>query len=170
MFEIRFKVFEDKGLESHELKGANGYFEFQVENETYGIYIPENIDVFSVSIYWWFYYFLKAILMLNETNYVLISDIEKSDVWIEIKKIDWELIISKVRADKPVGSTALESRIMPNLKYEYWKDKKVNWTEFLNEILSKAKEYLCLVQSLNDKSHTDLIALNVLIKQVEDSF
>lgn len=167
MFAIRYKVFEDEELELEELRGADGYFEFQVVDETYGIYIPENIDVFSVSIYWWFYYFLEAAFMLNKTNYALICDIEKTNIWIELRKDGEELYISKVSADKPIGSTALESIRMPNLKYEYWKNKKVDFKNFKHEILKKSRKYLNDLKSLNVESHKDILNLEFLIQKVE---
>ncbi len=168
MFRIRYKIMDDVVLESWELKGADGYFEFQVGDETYGIFIPENIDVFMVSIYWWFYYFLEAILILNKTNYVLISDIEKANTWIEIKKNGDELYISKVFAEKPENSLALESEVIPNIKYKYWKDKKVLFMRFKAEVLNKAKCYLRDLKCLNEEIHKDIQNLESLIKKVDN--
>ena len=57
MFKIRYKIIEDTELEPLELKGADGYFQFQIADETYGIYIPQDTNVFTVSIYWCFFIF-----------------------------------------------------------------------------------------------------------------
>ena len=169
MFKIRYKIIDNIELESWELKGTDGYLEFQIVDETYGIYMPENIDVFMVSIYWWFYYFLKAIIILYETNYCLISDIEKANVWIELKKHGEGLYISKVFAEKPEGSSALESKIIPNITYKYWKDKKVIFANFKSEVLNKAKRYLKELKSLNNKEiHKDIQNLELLIEKVEN--
>ncbi|WP_155273097.1 hypothetical protein [Lysinibacillus sphaericus] len=48
MFKISFKIFENDSEEGMELNGADGYFQFEIDNETYGIYIPDfilNIEI-----------------------------------------------------------------------------------------------------------------------------
>lgn len=87
MFSIRYKVFFDEIYDDHELKGADGYFQIQVDNENYGLLLSEELDVFSVSVYWWFYYFLEATELLKNEKQVYISDIETPQVWIELKKL-----------------------------------------------------------------------------------
>ena len=44
MFNIRYKILEDEDIEPYELKGEYGYFEFQTNDEIYGIYIDEILD------------------------------------------------------------------------------------------------------------------------------
>lgn len=167
MFEIRYKVFGDRELEAGELKGEEGYFEFKVQDEAYGIFISEDIDEFSVSIYWWFYYFLEAIIDLNITNYVLISDIEKPKIWIELRKSGDEVFISKVTGDKPVGGTALEKTPMPNIQYEYWRDKTIPYRDLVEEVLDKGKVYLNTLEKLN-QSHDSILNLERLVRKIED--
>ncbi|MDL2302484.1 hypothetical protein LJC58_09030 [Lachnospiraceae bacterium OttesenSCG-928-D06] len=168
MFKIRYKIFADEELEDYEISGENGYFELTFVDEIYGIYISEDIDIFSVSIYWWFYYLLEALDKIQDENYVLICDIETSNTWIEIKRDTDILNISEVSADKPNGSTAVECTIMPNLKYEYWKDKKILFEDFKLEILSKAREYLEELKSLNVEKHSQIINLEMLIIKIQD--
>ena len=167
MFNIRYKILEDEDIESYELKGEYGYFEFQTNDEVYGIYIDEILDIFSVSIYWWFYYFLNSLLLLNKTNYVLISDIEKADVWIELKKENEKIYISKVCADKPEGTSALETTLMPTLEYKYWKNQEVAFSNFCEEIIQESKKYLNDLKTLNTEKQKDMQNLELLIKKVE---
>lgn len=168
MFKIRYKIIDDEDLEPWELRGADGYLEFQVVDEIYGIYLEEDIDVFSVSIFWWLCYFLESILILNETNYVLISDIERANTCIEIKKYDEEIYISEVFAEKPEGSSALESKIISNIEYKSWRDKQVAFSDYMSEILSKSKNYLEEIKLLNNKFNKNLENLELLIEKVSD--
>ncbi len=167
MFYIRYKILENEDIEPYELQGEYGYFEFRANDEIYGYYIDENLDIFAVSIYWWFYYFLKGILLLNKMDYVLISDIEKENVWIELKREKGKFYISKVYADKPEGSSALETTAMPNLEYKYWKNKEVSFSGFCKEIIQKSKQYLNDIKILNNNRQIEVQDLELLIKRVE---
>ncbi|MFJ8462041.1 hypothetical protein ACIQ57_23470 [Lysinibacillus xylanilyticus] len=84
MFSINYKVFFD---DVSELKGEDGYFQIQVDDETYGLYLQDDLDSFSVSVYWWFVYFLQSIKLIKNERLVYISDIETPRVWIELKNL-----------------------------------------------------------------------------------
>ncbi|WII39026.1 hypothetical protein [Paenibacillus thiaminolyticus] len=167
MFKISFKIFENENAEEMELNGSDGYFQFKIDNETYGIFIPEDIDEFSVSIYWWLYYFLKAVLILKTESYVLISDIEKPKIWIELKKEKNIVQISKVTADKPEGSGAIETKEMPNLIHHYWKNKQVTYENLKTEVVNKAKLYIEELRVLNNEVNKDILKLESLIVELE---
>ncbi|WP_427108145.1 hypothetical protein [Lysinibacillus xylanilyticus] len=164
---MSFKIFENDSVEEMELNGADGYFQFEIDNETYGIFISEDIDEFSVFIYWWLYYFLKSLLILKTESYVLISDIEKPKIWIEIIKEKNIVKISKVTADKPDGSEAIETEEMPNLIHQYWKDKQVCYENFKTEIVNKSKLYIEELRVFNNEFHKDILNLESLIQEVE---
>lgn len=78
-----------------------------------------------------------------------------------------ELYISKVFAEKPENSLALESKVIPNIKYKYWKDKKVFFMGFKAEVLNKAKCYLKDLKCLNEEIHKDIQNLESLIIKVD---
>lgn len=167
MFNMRFKIFENDCVEETELNGADGYFQFEIDNETYGIFISEDIGEFSVSIYWWLYYFLKSLLILKTESYVLISDIEKPKIWIELIKEKNIVKISKVTADKLEGSGAIETKEMPNLIHQYWEDKQVSYENLKTEILKKSKLYIKELRVLNNEFHKDILNLESLILEIE---
>ncbi|WP_042473860.1 hypothetical protein [Bacillus ndiopicus] len=167
IFNISFKVFENENVGEMELNGTEGYFQFEIDNETYGIYIPEDIDEFSVSIYWWLYYFLTAILILKTESYVLISDIEKLKIWIELKKEKNIVKISKVKADKPEGSGAIETKEMPNLVHQYWNEKQVSYENLKTEVVNKTKLYIEQLRALNNELNKDIMILGSLIQDIE---
>ncbi|MGE7912638.1 hypothetical protein [Lysinibacillus xylanilyticus] len=167
MFKINFKIFENDSVEEMELNGADGYLQFEIDNETYGIFIPEDIDEFSVSIYWWLYYFLKAVLILKTESYVLISDIEKPKIWIELVKEKNIVKISKVTADKPEGSGAIETKEMPNLIHQYWKDKQISYENLKTEVVNKTKLYIEELRVLNNEVNKDILNMESLILEIE---
>ncbi|SFC91815.1 hypothetical protein SAMN05443252_108104 [Bacillus sp. OV322] len=166
MFKISYKIFENNSLDEMELNGADGYFQFEIDNETYGILIPEDIDEFSVSIYWWLYYFSKAILILKTESYVLISDIDKPKIWIELIREKNIVKISKVTADKPEGSGAIETKKMPNL-IQYWKDKQVNYENLKTELVNKTKLYIKEMRALNNEGNRNILNLESLLLEIE---
>lgn len=150
MFEINYKVFKNNEIEADELNGEYGYFQFDIDHESYGILIPQEIEEFSVSVYEWFSNFLEALLILENNNYALISDIEKIDIWIELKKEDNSLKISKVSSDKiEVGGVILKEKL-PDRKYLYLKEKEVSFIEFKSELLEKAQSYIEEIKELNN--------------------
>ncbi|MEY9973250.1 hypothetical protein ABH966_003634 [Lysinibacillus sp. RC46] len=167
MFNMSFKIFKNDSVEEMELNGADGYFQFEIDNETYGIFIPEDIDEFSVSIYWWLYYFLKSLLILKTKSYVLISDIEKPKIWIELIKEKNIVKISKVFADKPEGSGAIETKEMPNLIHQFWKDKQVSYENLKTVVVNKSKLYIEEIRVLNNEFHKDILNLESLILEIE---
>ncbi|KOO43027.1 hypothetical protein [Priestia koreensis] len=167
MFNISFKIFENDGAVEKEINGADGYFQFEICDETYGILITENIDEFSVSIYWWLNYFLEAVLILKTENYVLISDIEKPKIWIELLKEKSLVNMSKVTADKPEGSGAIETKEMPNLIHQYWKDKRISYEILKTEVVNKTKLYIEELKVLNNELNKDILHLESLIVEVE---
>lgn len=165
MFTLSYKIF--KNIEENELLGADGYLQLQIEDEAYGILIPEEVDEFSVSIYWWTRYLLEALLILKTESYVLISDTEKPNIWLELKKEKHLLKISKVSADKPDGSGAVQRKEMPNLIYPFWKDKQVTYNDFKNEILKKATLYTKELRQLNSEEKKDVLILESLILEID---
>lgn len=166
MFKISFKIFENDSVEEMELNGADGYFQFEIDNKTYGIFIPEEIDEFSVSVYWWLYYFLKAVLIFKTESYVLISDIEKPKIWIELIREENTVKISKVTADKPEGSVAIETKEMPNLIHRYWKDKQISYENLKREVIYKTKLYIEELRVLNNEVNKDILNLESLILEI----
>ncbi|MGY3187344.1 hypothetical protein ACVWXS_002048 [Lysinibacillus sp. TE18511] len=70
MFCINYKVIFD---DISELKGADGYFQIQVDDEIYGLYLQDDLDSFSVSVYWWFVYFLRSIQLIRNEKLVILA-------------------------------------------------------------------------------------------------
>ncbi|MBO1627446.1 hypothetical protein [Bacillus arachidis] len=166
MFKINFKVFSETSSEE-ELNGEEGYFQIVIEEEEYGLFLPEEIDEFAVSIYWWFYYFLEALIILKNDNYVLISDIEKAETWLELRKEENNIYISKVKANKIESGGPVITNKLPDLTYPYWQNKKVNFILFENEMLNKSRIYIQKLKEINKSNNKDIIKLEELFNKAD---
>lgn len=165
MFEINFKVFEDN--ESENLIGEYGYFNFTIDNESYGIIIDEEIDDFSVSVYNWFTSFLKSLETLETENYVLINDIESFNAWIEMCRNKEVLSVSKVSGNKVGQGGWVRKEKLSDVDYKFWKDKKVLFTDFKTEILEKSEEYIAELVKLNSLQNNNVIELSDLVAKIK---
>lgn len=165
MFEINFKVFEDN--ESENLIGEYGYFNFTIDNESYGIIIDEEIDDFSVSVYNWFTSFLKSLETLETENYVLINDIESFNAWIEMCRNKEVLSVSKVSGNKVGQGGWVRKEKLSDVDYKFWKDKKVLFTDFKTEILEKSEEYIAKLVKLNSLQNNNVIELSDLVAKIK---
>lgn len=165
MFEINFKVFEAN--ESENLIGEYGYFNFTIDNESYGIIIDEEIDDFSVSVYNWFTSFLKSLETLETENYVLINDIESFNAWIEMCRNKEVLSVSKVSGNKVGQGGWVRKEKLSDVDYKFWKDKKVLFTDFKTEILEKSEEYIAELVKLNSLQNNNVIELSDLVAKIK---
>ena len=165
MFEINFKVFEDN--ESENIIGEYGYFNFTIDNESYGIIIDEEIDDFSVSVYNWFTSFLKSLETLETENYVLINDIESFNAWIEMCRNKEILSVSKVSGNKVGQGGWVRKEKLSDVDYKFWKDKKVLFTDFKTEILEKSEEYIAKLVKLNSLQNNNVIELSDLVAKIK---
>ena len=102
MFKIEYRIviseFED------EISGMDGFIKFSENNHSYGDIYPKEIEQYMgmESIYYWFIYFMQAIIGLENKDYVLISDIESYNILIQIERNRDVVYISVIRTDKVV--------------------------------------------------------------------
>ncbi|MCL1632765.1 hypothetical protein M3N64_12625 [Sporolactobacillus sp. CPB3-1] len=168
MFHINYKIFKHVVNEVNKLRGADGYFQIQIGNAEYGLMLTEDVDAFSVSVYWWFIYFLEALYLIQRENQVYISDIETPHVWIELKRTSNDkLLISEAHATKPEGIHAVVCTIPNKVTYPSWSGRLVLFTEFRDELLTGSFNYLNDLYKINAKNHPNLIKLKTLIDKVE---
>ncbi|MBP1042364.1 hypothetical protein I6N95_15190 [Vagococcus sp. BWB3-3] len=165
MFEINFKIVETE--ESEAFIGEYGYFSFTIDNENYGMIIEEEIEDFSVSLYDWFFSYLKSLEILETENYVLINDIESFNVWIEMCR-DKEIVsVSKVSRDKVEQGGWVRREKLSDVDYKFWKDKKVLFSDFRTEILEKSAVYLADLIKLNSLENNKVLELNDLVTKLK---
>jgi len=154
MFKIEYRIviseFED------EISGKNGFIKFSDNSHNYGdIYSKEMGQHMGVeSIYYWLTYFMQAVIELEgNKNYILISDIESYNTWLELERRSDSIYTSVIHADKPFGTTAVEFFPVPNIKYTDWKKQETNFTQFKREVMENAKKYYNEICELNPLNH-----------------
>lgn len=168
MFSLKYKIFNDleDELEANEFYGEFGYFQLLVGNNEYGFYLDKEVEAFSVSIYWWMRYFVEATLKLSTEDTVYVSDIETPEIWIELKKIDEDVIsISKIEANKLDGSSAVASESQIENKRIKWKEE-VKFSEYKSEIIKTCEKYLDDLIHLNGQGNVYIKDLEELLKRI----
>ena len=165
MLEIKFKVFEN--IDSDNLIGEYGYFSFTIDNEHYGIILEEELDDFTVSLYDWFISFLRALEILKTENYVLINDIESFNTWIEIYRDKEILSISKVLGTKVGQGGWIRTEKISNPDYQFWKDKKMLFSDFRTEVLEKSEYYLSEIIKLNSLRNKNIRNFKKLVEKLK---
>jgi hypothetical protein len=153
---------EDDGL-----KGEYGYFQFCVDDKTYGEY-REDIewDILSMNIYDWFSNFVQAFILLKDNNIVYISDVETSEVWIKMVADEENIQISEIYADKPDGSHSVEVDINLIEKSKVW-EKTIKIQDFERELVLKGKQYLAELKKLNNETNKYIQKLEVGLKEIK---
>lgn len=71
-------------------------------------------------------HFIQAMIALENKNYILISDTESYNTWIEIERDKDLIYTSVIQADKPMGITAVEYAPVPNKEYTEWKKQETD--------------------------------------------
>lgn len=161
MFEISYRVVSN---DDDDFFGENGFFRISCNNYTYGEIYPKEIeDVMGQdSLYDWFERLIRVAKYLHLRNYVVLSDIESYNVWLEFEKIGEDISISIVNADKPGGAQDIEFELRDRRPGE-WENQNVNFQQFKEEIVEKGKAYL---KEISIKSRHSL--LNLLEQQIEE--
>jgi len=153
MFEIIYKII-NKDYEQ-DIKGTEGFFQIRCNEKMYGEFYSAEIEKFmdTVEISRWMNWFLQIVYDLRSKNYILLSDIESYNTWIEFKRKDDIVLVSIISADKPQGSTAIEYEHMPNTTYPDWNNEEISYYQFECEVIKKAKKYLKELNLLNTSNN-----------------
>lgn len=154
MFEIIYKII-NKDYEQ-DIKGTEGFFQIRCNEKIYGKFYPTDIEQFmdTVEISRWMIWFLQIVYDLRSKKYILLSDIESYNTWIEFKRKNDIVLVSIIHADKPQGSTAIEYEHMPNTTYPYWSNEEISYYQLECEVIKKAKKYSKELDLLNPANNT----------------
>lgn len=161
MFKISYRITSN---DYDDFFGENGFFQISCNNYTYGEIYPEEIeDVMEKdSLYDWIERLIRVAKYLHVHNYVVLSDIESYNLWLEFKKMGEEVNVSIVKAEKPEGSQDIEFELKDSRPGK-WINQKVNFQQFKKEIIEKGEAYL---KELGVKTKYSL--LNGLEQQIEE--
>ena len=161
MFEIKYRIITDQSywktmnLEQLEKEGdmIEGFFQIDLFLADYGYYhdreLGENEEGFDlISI--WLEHLLKVCLLVDETKYVAIKDIDSYNTWLEFISVDNDLLVSEVQLDINLVESIITKPI-ENIVYPEWKGIPVNREVFIKEVINTTKKYI-----------SDLIQINPL--------
>jgi len=131
-----------------------GYFELVVNNQNYGYFKKgplQKDERWSELITTWFEGLLTILLKINNGHsYVVISDIDSYNTWIEFKTLKNKNInVSVIEADKKDGSQQIETTPPENIVPSDWANEEVSYDQMHHEITKKATEYIAEVATIN---------------------
>lgn len=170
MIEIVFKVIDDN---DDEIKGNDGFFKINCNGNSYGeVYPTELEDVMDkVSVYDWFERLLRVAGALQKYNYVVLSDTESNNRWIEfIGDTNNIVTISIIKSNKVSGTQDIEYTDFEDKEYVEWWNQKVSYISLCKEIIDKAHEYIEILLKENNNSISEKIEhICRLLRELENS-
>ncbi len=147
MFEIIYKIVL---REYDDFAGQNGFLQIKFNDCYYGEMFPEGLyDIMdNVCLYNWLERFVRVYKHLQTNDYVVLSDVDSFNTWIEFRRKDNEVIVSIVNAEKKDGSKDIELDLV-NLVAGRWINQVISYDEFQNEIYIKVGEYIKYITENN---------------------
>lgn len=89
-------------------------------------------------------------------DYVVLSDVESYNIWIEFQKSSEEVMISVVKAKKELGTQDIEFILGEPVERE-WTVSQISYNQLKMEVVNKASEYIAYVVANNKSSSIDKI-------------
>jgi len=174
MFELLFRITDDlvKWEEDFEPgDDISGFFAINVNGYHYGHYhnYPLQPDECGFEyITYWFLSFANAYQELTRSGYVLLSNTDSPNSWIEFRKTQDTVEINLIDAEKPSGTTDLRLTPLDKFEYSTWyiqfvkegkhhealvdrRNESVKLNRFRAELIRKASQYLEELREINPK-------------------
>lgn len=158
MFRINYRITctkeNIKSMTAEDFHDVEGFFQIVLNKNKYGLYHDKPLREGEQGWWWiilWFEEFLETVLGLKTNNYILISDIESHNTWIEIKRVADMLSVNIVRAEKiDEDSNIVRRRKLNNIDEYLWhEDNTVSFKEFIDEITDKSNRVIYEIKSTN---------------------
>lgn len=151
MFEIKYRLSE-KQYET--LHGDKGYYQMFFNENSYGEMYPEEIEEImgTAYLYDWLKDMVQVATELHSKKYVALSNIESYNEWIEFERVNKNLYIRIVTADKPNGiGIIVYDLINRESKDSNGYNSHISFVEFKKEIITKCSSY---IQNISEKNYT----------------
>lgn len=150
MFNIDYRIVYS---EYDEYIGQNGFLQIKCNGYAYGEMYSKELERFvdKVSLCDWFERLIRVAKCLGIKDYVALSDIESYNTWIEFRRINEEVSVSIVKAEKEQGSRDLEFSLKEPV-YGEWACQIISYRQFKAEIIKKAEEYIKFISDNNQES------------------
>ena len=152
MFKINYRIIAN---DYDDFIGQNGFFQIKCNGYDYGEIYPKEIEevMEKTSLYDWFERLTRVVKNLETKEYVVLSDVESYNTWIEFEKRDSQIIISIIEAKKEQGSQDIEFHLV-EAKPSDWTNQVVDFYQLKEEISRKGKEYIESVIAFNADNKT----------------
>ena len=157
MFSIQYKII-NIGCDK-ESYGKEGFFQLLCNGNTYGEFYSGKLETImsTVSVFNWFERMLKVTLELKSRNYVILSDTDSIDRWIEFNKTNENYVfMGVIRLKKIAGSSDIEYINCSQKEYVDWYDELIPYEELKHEVYNKAIEYVDYLKK-NNCSNSDVL-------------
>lgn len=160
MFELDYRIVSS---EYDDFVGQHGFFQIKCNGYSYGEIYPREIEMHmdKISLYDWFERLAKVIKNLMVKEYVVLSDVESYNTWIEFKRKNEEVVISIVKAKKEQGTHDIEFELK-EIESGEWTNQVIHFNQFKDEIIMKGREYIQNILFYNTE--------NMLIDKIKQVF
>ncbi len=142
MFELNYQIVL---YDYDDFIGQNGFFRVKCNDFVYEEIYPEGAERYicqdSDALYDWMERFVRVCICLMTKEYVVLSNIESYNTWIEFKKRGDKLSISLIEAKKEEGTHDIEFHLDDRRPGE-WTNQIIDFQQFKGEIIQKGKAYL----------------------------
>jgi len=149
MFKIEYKI---SRTDYDDFVGEKGYYKIFCNENAYGeIFSDELEEIMGTEyLYDWFEDMVKIALELHNVSYIVLSNIESYNLWIEFIRNEDILSVSLVNADKPDGTGSVAYELFNKCDDKnLWKDEEVSFTEFKKELVRVVTDYIKDVKTYN---------------------
>lgn len=155
MFELEYRIVLS---DDDDFQGQNGFFQIKCNNYNYGEMYPKELEdvMDTVSLFDWFERLIMVVKYLMTEDYVVLSDVESYNVWIEFQKRNKDVTISVVKAEKEQGTQDIEFTLRSPIERE-WTVSQICYNQLKLEVVEKAREYIAYIAALNKNSVIDKI-------------
>jgi len=156
LFKINYRItdsFEEIRSLSSEDFHIEGFFEMVFNKNRYGNYhnkILKDGEQGLESITSWLERLLRACFILLSSDYLLISDVESYNIWVEFRKKGDLIFASVIEAEKVDGSSDLEIVQLTEVNYPNWSNEQISFDELVNEVISKTEAFISEVCRINE--------------------
>lgn len=156
MFTLDYRIVHS---EYDDFVGENGFLQIKCNECKYGEMYPKELEMImdKVSLCNWFDRLLRVVENLMTKDYVVLSDVESYNTWIEFLKKNEEVVISIVKAEKEQGSRDIEFNLRKPIAGE-WVDQVISFNQLKTEIIEKAREYIEII-TVSNTENLDIIKI-----------
>ena len=147
MFTVDYRIVHS---EYDDFIGENGFLQIKCNEYKYGEMYPKELEAImdKVSLYDWFDRLVRVVKNLMTKDYVVLSDVESYNTWIEFHRKNEEVVISIAKAEKEQGSRDIEFNLREPIAGE-WADQAISFSQLKTEIIEKAREYIKIITANN---------------------